>query len=206
MIVYVLADGAGRYIRKDNGTGKYVSVKGEKYALQFQSADNALKILYNSVPKTIRDNFGVEEIQIEDVKTTKDMSVVKSIINKNIIDDEIASWLSKVDAFVGFAESVETRIEELVELLSTTDKEICDIQHFIEFGKLNAYQGWLATSMLQNRLRQRRKFKDELAALNLIKGCKIESKSIENLHKAVDGLGERKYSPRVLSELFPDAK
>lgn len=206
MIVYVLSDGAGRYIRKDNGTGKYVSVKGEKYALQFQSADNALKILYNSVPKTIRDNFGVEEIQIEDVKTTKDMSVVKSIINKNIIDDEIASWLSKVDAFVGLAESVETRIEELVELLSTTDKEICDIQHFIEFGKLNAYQGWLATSMLQNRLRQRRKFKDELAALNLIKSCKIESKSIENLHKAVDGLGERKYSPRVLSELFPDAK
>lgn len=206
MIVYVLSDGAGRYIRKDNGTGKYVSVKGEKYALQFQSADNALKILYNSVPKTIRDNFGVEEIQIEDVKTTKDMSVVKSIINKNIIDDEIASWLSKVDAFVSLAESVETRIEELVELLSTTDKEICDIQHFIEFGKLNAYQGWLATSMLQNRLRQRRKFKDELAALNLIKSCKIESKSIENLHKAVDGLGERKYSPRVLSELFPDAK
>lgn len=206
MIVYVLSDGAGRYIRKDNGTGKYVSVKGEKYALQFQSADNALKILYNSVPKTIRDNFGVEEIQIEDVKTTNDMSVVKSIINKNIIDDEIASWLSKVDAFVGLAESVETRIEELVELLSTTDKEICDIQHFIEFGKLNAYQGWLATSMLQNRLRQRRKFKDELAALNLIKSCKIESKSIENLHKAVDGLGERKYSPRVLSELFPDAK
>ena len=206
MIVYVLSDGAGRYIRKDNGTGKYVSVKGEKYALQFQSVDNALKILYNSVPKTIRDNFGVEEIQIEDVKTTKDMSVVKSIINKNIIDDEIASWLSKVDAFVGLAESVETRIEELVELLSTTDKEICDIQHFIEFGKLNAYQGWLATSMLQNRLRQRRKFKDELAALNLIKSCKIESKSIENLHKAVDGLGERKYSPRVLSELFPDAK
>ena len=49
MIVYVLSDGAGRYIRKDNGTGKYVSVKGEKYALQFQSADNALKILYNSV-------------------------------------------------------------------------------------------------------------------------------------------------------------
>lgn len=206
MIVYVLSDGAGRYIRKDNGTGKYVSVKGEKYALQFQSADNALKILYNSVPKTIRDNFGVEEIQIEDVKITKDMSVVKSIINKNIIDDEIASWLSKVDAFVGLAESVETRIEELVELLSTTDKEICDIQHFIEFGKLNAYQGWLATSMLQNRLRQRRKFKDELAALNLIKSCKIESKAIENLHKAVDGLGERKYSPRVLSELFPDAK
>lgn len=206
MIVYVLSDGAGRYIRKDNGTGKYVSVKGEKYALQFQSADNALKILYNSVPKTIRDNFGVEEIQIEDVKITKDMSVVKSIINKNIIDDEIASWLSKVDAFVGLAESVETRIEELVELLSTTDKEICDIQHFIEFGKLNAYQGWLATSMLQNRLRQRRKFKDELAALNLIKSCKIESKSIESLHKAVDGLGERKYSPRVLSELFPDAK
>ena len=195
-------DTSGRITEQEN----MFRLRGEKYALQFQSVDNALKILYNSVPKTIRDNFGVEEIQIEDVKTTKDMSVVKSIINKNIIDDEIASWLSKVDAFVGLAESVETRIEELVELLSTTDKEICDIQHFIEFGKLNAYQGWLATSMLQNRLRQRRKFKDELAALNLIKSCKIESKSIENLHKAVDGLGERKYSPRVLSELFPDAK
>lgn len=206
MVAYVLSDGAGRYIRKDNGSGKYVSVKGEKYALQFQTSESALKILCNSIPKTIRDSFGVEEIVIEDVKTTKNMDVIKNIVNKNIVDTEISTWLTKVDAFIELTENVEARIVELVELLSTTDKEICDIQHYIEFGSLNAYQGWLATSMLQNRLRQRRKYKDELAALNLIKSCKIDSKSIENLHKAVDGLGERKYSPRVLSELFPDAK
>lgn len=206
MVAYVLSDGAGRYIRKDNGSGKYVSVKGEKYALQFQTSESALKILCNSIPKTIRDSFGVEEIVVEDVKTTKNMDVVKNIVNKNIVDTEISTWLTKVDAFIELTENVEARIVELVELLSTTDKEICDIQHYIEFGSLNAYQGWLATSMLQNRLRQRRKYKDELAALNLIKSCKIDSKSIENLHKAVDGLGERKYSPRVLSELFPDAK
>jgi len=206
MVAYVLSDGAGRYIRKDNGSGKYVSVKGEKYALQFQTSESALKILYNSIPKTIRDNFGVEEIVIEDVKTTKNMDVVKGIINKNIVDNEISSWLTKVDAFIELTENVEARIVELVELLSTTDKEICDIQHYIEFSSLNAYQGWLATSMLQNRLRQRRKYKDELAALNLIKSCKIDSKSIENLHRSVDGLGGRKYSPRVLSELFLDTK
>lgn len=35
MIVYVLSDGAGRYIRKDNGTGKYVSVKGESTHYNF---------------------------------------------------------------------------------------------------------------------------------------------------------------------------
>lgn len=202
MVTYVLSDGAGRYIRRDNGTGKYVPVSGEKYALQFSSADNALKILNNSIPKTIRGSFEVIGIQSKEVKTTKDMNVVKNIINKTIVDDEISSWLSKVDSFVALAESVETRINELVDLLSTTDKEICDIQHFIEFGKLNAYQGWLATSMFQNRLRQRRKYKNELAALNLIKSCKIEVKSIEDLHKAVDGLEERKYSPRVLQELF----
>jgi len=206
MVAYVLSDGTGRYIRKDNGSGKYVSVKGEKYALQFQTSESALKILYNSIPKTIRDNFGVEEIVIEDVKTTKNMDVVKGIINKNIVDNEISSWLTKVDAFIELTENVEARIVELVELLSTTDKEICDIQHYIEFSSLNAYQGWLATSMLQNRLRQRRKYKDELAALNLIKSCKIDSKSIENLHRSVDGLGGRKYSPRVLSELFLDTK
>lgn len=204
MVAYVLSDGAGRYIRKDNGSGKYVSVKGEKYALQFQTSESALKILCNSIPKTIRDSFGVEEIVVEDVKTTKNMDVVKNIVNKNIVDTEISTWLTKVDAFIELTENVEARIVELVELLSTTDKEICDIQHYIEFGSLNAYQGWLATSMLQNRLRQRRKYKDELAALNLIKSCKIDSKSIENLHKAVDGLGERKYSPRVLSELFSE--
>jgi len=50
MVAYVLSDGAGRYIRKDNGSGKYVSVKGEKYALQFQTSESALKILCNSIP------------------------------------------------------------------------------------------------------------------------------------------------------------
>lgn len=202
MVTYVLSDGAGRYIRKDNGTGKYVPVSGEKYALQFPSAENALKILNNSIPKTIRSSFEVIGIQDDKARTTKDMNVIKNIANQTIVDDEISSWLSKVDAFASLVESVEVRTQELVDLLSTTDKEISDIQHYIEFGKLNAYQGWLATSMLQNRLRQRRKYKNELATLSLIKECKIESKSIEHLHKAVDGLGERQYSPRVLSELF----
>ena len=42
-----------------------------------------------------------------------------------------------------------------------------------EFGKFNAYQSWLAFSMLQNRLRMRRRNKDELQAIQQLGESKI---------------------------------
>ena len=98
--------------------------------------------------------------------------------------------------------NVSDRKQELIAEQQRVDLEIVDIQHYIELGNFNAYNGWLASKMLQNKLRQRRKIKDELLIINSIGSTQINAASIENLHKSVNGLNTRKYTPRVLSELF----
>lgn len=207
MVEYVLSDKNGRYIRKDNGTNKYVTIRGERYAMRFPEYSKAANVLKNCVAKTIRSTFSVVEVVTGDdtlTPTPTKEEVIKSIVEKNIVNDDIRGWLEKVEAITSLTESMDVRAEELSTLQSNVEKEIVDIQHYIEFGNLNAYQGWLATSMLQNRLRQRRKYKDELMAIHLIKTCKIDANAIENLHSAIDGLSNRKYAPRMLPGLFTE--
>lgn len=201
MIAYVLSDGAGNYIRLKKD-GKYDTVTDTKLALQFQTAGKAKNYLGNSFPAKMRDEFRVERVLINEIRTTKDKKVLESMIRPENMDDEIASWMDQVDDLIGFVKSIEARILELEDLISCADQEICDVQHYIEFGTFNAYQGYLATRLLQSKLRQRRKYKDEFATLNQIKSCKIDVNSIMNLYTVIEGLNDRKYTPRVLWELF----
>ena len=96
----------------------------------------------------------------------------------------------------------DTRKDELVAKLSEIDKEIVDIQHYIEFGKFNCYQGWMCFKMLQNTLRQRRKYKNEIAVLNLIKQCKFDKSSLEALSTTIADIQNKCYRPRAFPELF----
>ena len=86
--------------------------------------------------------------------------------------------------------------------LSEVDKEISDINHYIEFGKFNAYQGWLAFNMLRHRLRKRRKIKNELLVIQQLGDSKITSSMLQAIKKSIAEMDNRKYIPRVLNELF----
>ena len=69
-------------------------------------------------------------------------------------------------------------------------------------GKFNAYQGWLAFNMLKNRLKRRRKIKDELYIVSQLGECKINSAMIEEIKSSMSTLDGRIYRPRKLKELF----
>ena len=78
--------------------------------------------------------------------------------------------------------------------LSTYDRKVTDIEHYIEFnvGKLNARDGYKAYKLLQDVLVERRKVKDKMALTD----------DIENIHERVKELEERRYEPRELKYLF----
>ena len=97
---------------------------------------------------------------------------------------------------------MEERKNKLSGDLSNIDKEITDIQHYIEFGNFNAYQGWLAFSMLRHRLKKRRKIKNEFQILSQIGECKINSAMVNDIQAAIHKINNKSYTPRVLPELF----
>lgn len=89
--------------------------------------------------------------------------------------------------------------------LSDVDKEISDIEHYIEFGKFNCYQGWLCFKMLQNLLQQRRQYKNEMQIITRMKESKISGDSIKALFEGVKELQNKVYTPRKFPELFKGA-
>ena len=76
------------------------------------------------------------------------------------------------------------------------------LKHYIEFVNLNAAQGYKAYKMIKDRRIIRRSIKNELDILNIILGKKISETATDEIQKAVSGMDNRKYEPRVLNELF----
>lgn len=202
MGVYVLTDGSGNYIRHDKLTGKYVPIRSFKQTQQWDSQQKAHSVLNNSLNKSIRSNYAVQLIDTENIVEKDDMSKQREICFRALEDSNIEEWLNKINIVMDALSGSDTRKNELLEKLSEIDKEIVDIEHYIEFGKFNCYQGWMCFKMLQNTLQQRRKYKNEIAVLNLIKQCKFNKESLEALSSTVADIQNKCYRPRAFPELF----
>lgn len=91
---------------------------------------------------------------------------------------------------------------ELSQRLSQIDQEITDIQHYIEFNKLNAAEGYKAYKLLQDKLLVRRGIKDDMIKFQVLTSAKVSDIFDGTLDKSLDALSNRTYTPRVLKELF----
>lgn len=94
------------------------------------------------------------------------------------------------------------RVTELRSELSTIDKEISDINHYIEFNSLNASQGYKMAKMLKDRFVRRRSVKHELEVLDKVITMQICTISSGKARNTIEKIPDKKYTPRVLKELF----
>lgn len=120
----------------------------------------------------------------------------------SIIDQRFEALIDGMEKSESFFLDVDARYDCLNDDLSTVDREISDIDHYIEFNNLNACDGFKAYRELQKRLRRRRVIKDEMLILSRIRCCKITKKEVNDVKNAVYGLSTRKYAPRELKNIF----
>lgn len=212
MARYYITDGHGSYIRKDNYSNKYVPIRNINMAEVFEQRSQAQNVLRNCIGKKLRRNYFIEEVGDAVVpqplkfnkialKNDKD-TVAKTISKEELKPDQTKKWADGAEELKTFLFDAEKRKNELVEDLRHVDREISDIEHYIEIGRFNAYQGWLAFSMLKGRLIKRRKIKDELNVIVRLKSCKVTSDTMIDINNAIKAYQNRQYKPRVLKELF----
>lgn len=113
--------------------------------------------------------------------------------------DNVFEQLKKVDLTAFHREH-----SELSQKMSKIDQEVCDIQHYIEFNKLNAADGYKAFKLLQDKLLERRVIKDDLAKFQMLAAAKVSDIYDGTLEKHIEALEGRTYTPRVLTHLFTD--
>ena len=82
--------------------------------------------------------------------------------------------------------------------LSRLNEEITDIEHYIEFSKLNVSDAYRAYKMLRDTLQERRQVKDTIRVVKeLYDNC-----NVDKLADVKSELENRVYIPRRLSGLF----
>lgn len=212
-VVYLITDGHGSYIRKDNYSNKFVPVRNVNLAERWKQRVKAANVLNNAICKDIRSQYRIVEVEekqpvdsCEENNTHSSVNsandIVKQITSDICDDSQMNKWQTGIETVKEFVQDAEARKNELSQALSDVDKEITDIHHYIELGRLNAYQGWLACNMLRSRLKRRRAIKDELMILTQLGECKVDSTMLGNINRAIAGLANRQYAPRVLTQLF----
>ena len=134
MGVYVITNGEGSYIHRDEASGKYVPIRSFSKATQWDSIVNANGILNNSIAKNIRSGYAVQLVDTEKTVVKENTSVQNDLCFRNITDDNINEWLQKINTIMDVMSGSDARQQELNSKLSEVDKEIVDVEHYIEFG------------------------------------------------------------------------
>ena len=200
MAQYVITDGT-RWIMRDKH-GRYVPTSCEALADVF-SNKQATGIFQSNLSKALKSVFRVQKID-EPSKLIKQISQETAQKNTERVstDENIKRWLDKIDGLNGLATEALHRNDELVQQLSKVDQELSDVNHYIEFCNLNAAQGYKAYKMIKDRRIKRRSIKNELQVVDIILSKKISETATDEIQKAIAGMDQRTYEPRVLNELF----
>lgn len=200
MAQYVITDGT-RWIMRDKH-GRYVPTSCEALADVF-SNKQATGIYQSNLSKALKSVFRVQKID-EPSKLIKQISQETAQENTERVStaENIQRWINKIDGLNGLATEALHRKDELVQQLSKVDQELSDVNHYIEFCNLNAAQGYKAYKMIKDRRIKRRSIKNELQVVDIILSKKICETATDEIQKAIAGMDQRTYEPRVLNELF----
>lgn len=156
-----------------------------------KAADNFFK---SSISKPLRNlNFKVEETELE--PPSSNINAQYFDVDVNALQTDINNLSAKLNVLKG-------NKDWLLDMESEVDKEISDIMHFIEFYNFSASDGYKLCKALKDLRLRRRKIKNELELINIVNTQSLSNVASGQTNKAIDNLNDKKYTPRVLQELF----
>ncbi len=194
---YIVTDGI-RYLRQDGHMSYYFTA--EQGATVWKTSKQALNAMNNSISAREHKTFFV-------AKANKKFDI-REIIQRLVEADtsNFDCWFSGIGSFWEFVNDIDTIKSGLLSVLSEIDEEVCDILHYVEFGRLNASQGWAASEMIKAARIRRRKVKDLLYIIQQIQSRSGGVSEVESAKNAIVKLNQRVYKPRKLDFLFEDRK
>lgn len=201
MVKYIISDNKGSYIRLDECSGKYVSIRSLSQAQKWDSYQKAKAIYQNCISKTIRDRFSVGEINDEGLSELKTKPAMKEFHYEECKRD-IDSLLSMIKLTGEALDRVNAWEESLRNQVSISDRKRSDYDHYIETGKFNAVQCCQNTKLHKSILQERRKLKQAYFIMRRVQNLKLSEESIKELFDSIESLETSIYQPRVLTELF----
>lgn len=197
---YVITDANKTiWVCQDN-KGAYSLTTDKGKALIFDSQPTADTVYKSNLSKFIKSKgVQVKKVNLQIVGADNKPKQENTEVAHPQLDAGSSKYI--ISILSDAAAKLNCRHTALVEEESKYDRQRTDIEHYIEFnaGKLNACDGYKAYKMLQDVLLERRKVKDELQIINVVRDRMSLPDDIETKIKELES---RTYEPRELKHLF----
>ena len=228
---YILTDGNGNYIKYQQHNDTYVECSNIALAERWMMKSQVKSIMYNRLSRNMKKRYKIEhikeggdkiiaEVENSDTKTKEDTEILstkeetpeshtskyvdklKELASETVDDSELQALQKNANGLIESVKNLATELDQARYSLSIADQKVADLQHFIEFSSLNAYQGWLAQKALKKALKSRRVAKDKIHILTSLKTLNLSSSDVSNLESSLKHIENRVYTPRILTEIF----
>lgn len=205
-IIYYITCG-NRYIMRD-ATGKYILTTNKHEADTFTDIKTANNVYKSCLNKKLQQMCKVSAIT--NTSPEKLENTVKNMSNNDLnsldldldLDSVFNDIMNSVRAINSIKDNCMSYIAVLSDNQSLCDRKIVDMEHYIEFNKLNACDGYKAFKALQELLIERRKIKNKLKILIVIKNFIEGNNSLDNVLETINHINNQTYNPRELTYLF----
>lgn len=199
--VYYIGTG-NTFITVDKN-GKAIATMNFADVKTFDTKQKATQFLV-SLPRKLYDISNKWEIKEYNPPNKNKSTETQSRLDKDILyaqpdkNHQQVDYLALLDSVSILKENKKGCLTDLKSKLSDIDQEISDLEHYIEFNRLNACDAYKSYKMLHETLQKRRKIKDSIIAAQTL----YESCDIDTLSSCNDHLHNRTYYPRKLTSLF----
>ena len=142
---------------------------------------------------------------VSDLVKTSETSEPEIFRNPTKYDGLHNNWESLLSDLCYMSDHIGEYQNNLNQMLSDVDKEICDLMHYLEFMNLSDSNLIKVSRMLQDCRRKRREIKDEMEKTDLMKNFFLNANfgaKVRQSLSAMKRMDERQYTPRKLNELF----
>lgn len=180
-----------------NDVSKYIKTK-EETKIEFKSKKDEIK-----VPDLIEENT-LNKDKSSDFKDIIDM--LESNSENMNIDELENNWVNFLKSSDKFIDSIKSNSHDLTNELNKVEDELLDLRHFIEFNKFGVVQAYKTLMFFKKKLQYRRKIKNTIDILTIIRRDWFSRLQSVNVYKAIKNRDSKKYTPRVLFELFNNDK
>ena len=146
-----------------------------------------------------------EATTVEEINTTCAAPELDEFETPTMFDGLHNDWETMLTNLCYMSDHMAAYQNNLNQMLSDVDKEICDIMHYLEFSDLSDSEMLKASRMLQERRRKRREIKDEMDKTALMRSTFLDGAfgiKVQQSLEVMERMKDRQYTPRKLSELF----
>lgn len=162
---------------------------------------------YNVLEADIQET----ELEAESAAAIDDYTASEpdNIITPTLFDTLHNDWESMLTNLCYMSDHMSEYQNNLSQMLSDVDKEICDIMHYLEFNDLTDAEMLKASKMLQDRRRHRREIKDEMDKTALMKSTFLDGTfgiKVQQSLEIMERMKDRQYTPRKLASLFQEQR